>query len=54
MNTSSPATRLNSLHHPISGGELEVMLAQVSGMTVELEQAWRAWQGERREEMKRS
>ena len=44
----------NSLHQPISGRELELMLEQVAGMEVELEQDCRASQGEEREEMKRS
>ena len=44
----------NSLHQPISGRDLELMSEQVAGMVVELEQDWRAGQGEVMEEMKRS
>ena len=54
MKTVSLVRAENSLHQPISGRELELMLEQVAGMEVELEQDCRASQGEVREEMKRS
>ena len=54
MKTVSLVRAVNSLHQPISGRELELMLEQVAGMEVELEQDCRASQGEEREEMKRS
>ena len=54
VKTVSSVRGENSLHHPISGREPELMLEQVAGMVVELEQDCRALQGEVREEMKRS
>ena len=54
VKTVSSVRLENSLHQPISGAELELMSEQVAGMVVELEQDWRAGQGEVREEMKRS
>ena len=54
VNTESLVRRLYPLHQPITGEEVEVMLVQVSGMSEELEQTLLTWQGERREDMKRS
>ena len=54
VKTVSSVRLVNSLHQPILGRALELMLEQVAGMEVELEQDWRALQGEVREEMKRS
>ena len=54
VKTFSSVRLEKALHQPISGRELELMSEQVAGMVVELEQDWRAGQGEVREEMKRS
>ena len=54
VKTVSSVRGENSLHQPISGREPELMSEQVAGIVVELEQDWRALQGEVREEMKRS